>query len=130
MLAAVAAYGQGLDADWRTITTQHFRVHYPAEYEALARRAASRIEPVRDAVVREVGYEPEQITDILVMNPLADANGLTLPLLGRQIPLAGRIGEHAAPQIPPQSAGLAFGEHRVARDHANVRVLKCHAAAK
>ena len=100
MLAAVTAQGQGPDADWRTITTQHFRVHYPAEYEAWARRAASRIEPVRDAVVREVGYEPEQITDILVMNPLADANGLTLPLLDHP-----RIVLFAEPPPPESQVG-------------------------
>jgi hypothetical protein len=100
VLAAVTAYGQGPDADWRTITTQHFRVHYPAEYEAWAKRAASRIESVRDAVVREVGYEPEQVTDILVMNPLADANGLTLPLLDHP-----RIVLFAEPPPPESQVG-------------------------
>ncbi len=44
-------------------------------------RAAAGIESVRDAVAREVGYAPEQITDILVINPIAEANGATLPLL-------------------------------------------------
>lgn len=99
-LAAVAVYGQGPDADWRTVTTQHFRVHYPAEYEAWAKRAASRIESVRDAVVREVGFEPEQVTDILVMNPLADANGLTLPLLDHP-----RIVLFAEPPPPESQVG-------------------------
>src|SRR4051812_12835010 len=67
--------------EWRTVTTAHFRVHYPAAYEAWTMRAASRLESVRDAVVAEVGYAPEQITDVLVMNPYADANGLTIPTL-------------------------------------------------
>lgn len=44
---------------------------------------ASHIESVRDAVVSEVGFSPMEITDIVVMNPIADANGITLPLLGR-----------------------------------------------
>src|ERR1700720_1239176 len=43
---------------------------------------ASHIESVRDAVVREVGFSPAEITDILVENPIADANGVTLPILG------------------------------------------------
>src|SRR2546428_691106 len=40
VLAAFAAQGQGPDAEWRTLTTQHFRIHYPLEYEAWAKRAA------------------------------------------------------------------------------------------
>src|ERR1700694_2507777 len=82
LLAAVAATAQGPDANWRTLSTPHFRVHFPAQYEAWTKLAASRLESVRDAVVREVGYAPETITDVLIMNPIADSNGMTLPLLG------------------------------------------------
>ena len=44
-------------------------------------RAASSVEPVREAVVREVGFSPTVVTDILVMNPIAEANGATFPFL-------------------------------------------------
>jgi hypothetical protein len=81
LLAAPAALAQGPDAAWRTMRTAHFRIHYPAPYEAWARSAAMRIESVRDAVVREVGFDPPQTTDVLVENPRAEANGLTLALL-------------------------------------------------
>lgn len=81
LLAAAPLAAQGPDADWRTVTTPHFRVHYPRQYEAWATRAASRLESIRDAVVKEVGYSPEAVTDVLIANPYADANGLTLPLL-------------------------------------------------
>src|SRR5438105_115679 len=79
--AATAARAQGPDAEWRTITTKHFRIHYPVAYEAWTKRAASRIESVRDAVVVQVGFDPQQVTDVLVENPVASANGETLPLL-------------------------------------------------
>ena len=79
--AASAALAQAPHQSWRTITTPHFRVHYPAQYEAWAARAASRMESVRDAVVAEVGFAPEQVTDVLVVNPIAEANGETIPLL-------------------------------------------------
>src|SRR5438132_1347092 len=46
-----------------------------------ARCAAARLEPVRDAVVKEVGFDPPQTTDVLVMNPAAETNGLTISLL-------------------------------------------------
>ncbi len=80
-ILACSAFAQGPDSNWRTITTAHFRIHYPAEYEAWTKRAVSDIEAVREAVVREVGFSPRQITDILVMNPIAESNGATLPLL-------------------------------------------------
>ena len=78
---APAAFAQAPSDDWLTLTTPHFRVHYPRAYEAWARRAAARLEPVRDAVVKEVGFDPPQTTDVLVMNPAAETNGLTISLL-------------------------------------------------
>ncbi len=77
----VAAIGPA--ADWRTASTEHFRIHYPVESEAWALRAASRLESIRSAVVAEVGYEPPQIVDVFVSDPVAEPNGMALPLLGR-----------------------------------------------
>ena len=34
ILVCAPAFAQGPSADWRTITTAHFRIHYPAQYEA------------------------------------------------------------------------------------------------
>src|SRR5438067_868618 len=82
MFACASAFAQAPSADWRTIRTAHFRVHYPAQYEAWATEMASHIESVRSAVVREVGFSPTQITDVLVANPTAESNGVTLPFLG------------------------------------------------
>ncbi|MEA2236998.1 MAG: hypothetical protein QOC81_1722, partial [Thermoanaerobaculia bacterium] len=81
LLFASAIRAQAPNESWRTITTAHFRVHYPAQYEAWATRAASRLESVRAAVVSEVGFAPETVTDVIVGNPVADANGSTIPLL-------------------------------------------------
>jgi hypothetical protein len=81
LAAAVAATAQEPHDDWRTIETKHFRVHYPQRFAPWATRAASRIESVRDAVIAEVGYAPEQITDVAVVDPIAEANGETIPLL-------------------------------------------------
>jgi len=67
--------------DWRTIATPHFRVHYPIAYEGWATRAAARLESVRTAVVAEVGFAPETVTDVVVENPIADPNGITIALL-------------------------------------------------
>lgn len=81
-LAAPAA-AQAPAADWRTASTEHFRVHYPKESEVWALRAASRLESIRAAVIAEVGYEPPQVVDVFVSDPVAEPNGMALPLLGR-----------------------------------------------
>jgi hypothetical protein len=86
--------------DWRTIATAHFRVHYPAAYEAWATRAASRLESVRGAVVAEVGFAPETVTDVVIENPIADANGITIPLLDTP-----RIVLYAEPAEPETQIG-------------------------
>src|SRR6266705_5769137 len=78
---ALPVFAQEPHEPWRTIETRHFRVHYPVAFQAWATRAASRLESVRDAVVAEVGFAPEQVTDVAVVDPIADANGETIPLL-------------------------------------------------
>src|SRR2546425_4317129 len=55
LMVTAPMLAQAPSAHWRTIHTAHFRFHYPEEYEQWTLRAASRIESVRDAVVREVG---------------------------------------------------------------------------
>src|SRR5258708_17644365 len=87
-------------AEWRTITTPHFRVHYTAEAAGWAERAASRLESVRSAVVNEVGFALEKVTDGLVVNPIADPNGMTLPLLD-----APRIVYFTEPPDPESTIG-------------------------
>lgn len=81
--AARPAAAQSPAAGWRTTITEHFRVHYPADSEAWALRAASRLESIRAAVIAEVGYEPPQVVDVFVSDPVAEPNGMALPLLGR-----------------------------------------------
>lgn len=80
-LAATAALAQGPAAEWRTLTTEHFRVHYTAPAEAWTLRAAARMEAIRERVVAEVGWAPPQVIDVVVEDPLAQPNGMALPLL-------------------------------------------------
>src|SRR5258706_9175229 len=98
--AAMPLVAQSPAADWRTITTPHFRVYYTADAEGWAERAASRLEAVRSAVVKEVGFAPAKGTDVVVMNPVADANGITLPLLD-----APRIVYYTEPPDPESTIG-------------------------
>lgn len=82
LLLAAPLRAQSPAADWRTLTTAHFRVHHPAASEEWARRAAARLESIRERVVAEVGYEPPEVVDVLVSDPVADPNGAAFPFLG------------------------------------------------
>ena len=102
-LLGPALYAQTPAADWQTIETAHFRVHYPREYEAWATRAAERLESIRDAVTKEVGFVPTQTVDVLVTNPIAEPNGSAWPLLDTP-----RIIFFAEPPAPDEQLG-AYG---------------------
>jgi len=82
LVVALPLLAQAPSAEWRTVTTSHFRLHYTAPAEAWALRAASRLESIRERVITEVGYDPPEVTDVLVTDPVAQANGSALPLLG------------------------------------------------
>jgi hypothetical protein len=82
LVLALPAAAQGPSADWRTLETAHFRVHYPAASEAWARRAAGKLESIRERVAAEVGYTPPETVDVLVSDPFADPNGAAIPILG------------------------------------------------
>ena len=82
LLLPLPGHAQGPAADWRTLSTPHFRIHYPTPSEAWVRKAAVRLESIRERVVAEVGYEPPEVVDVLVSDPLADPNGQALPFLG------------------------------------------------
>jgi hypothetical protein len=82
LFTAQAGLAQAPHAEWRTITTANYRVHFPAEYEEWARHAAARLESVRELVGEEVGFQPEQTIDVVVMDPTARANGSAWPFLG------------------------------------------------
>jgi hypothetical protein len=76
------ASAQAPHDSWQTISTAHFRIHYPKSSAAWAEHVAATIESVRDTVVKEVGFAPPQTTDVMIGNPFATSNGATLPLLG------------------------------------------------
>ena len=82
LFLALPALAQSPAADWRTIETPHFRVHFPAESEAWARRSAERLESIRERVAAEIGFTPPERVDVLVTDPVANANGMALPILG------------------------------------------------
>jgi len=80
-MLALPVGAQGPAAEWRTVATPHFRVHYPTTAEAWTLRAVARMEAIHERVAAEVGWTPSQIVDVIVQDPVAQPNGMSLPLL-------------------------------------------------
>lgn len=73
---------QGPEADWRTVEVPGYRVHFPAPAEAWARHLAARLPALRERVEGAVGRADEGTVEVVLLDPLAQANGAALPLLG------------------------------------------------
>ncbi len=72
-------------ADWRSIRTEWFDVHYPRDAEAWAVDLAPRLDAMRNAVAALVGFAPQGRTTILIDDPYNQANGKAIPLLGAPV---------------------------------------------
>lgn len=81
-VSAIPVAAQSPSAEWRTIETDHFRFHYPAPFEEWTLSAATRMESIRTTLIEEIGYAAPDRVDVLVMDPLATANGSAWPFIG------------------------------------------------
>jgi hypothetical protein len=101
-LLAPALAAQGPEADWRTVEVPGYRVHFPAPAAAWAEHIAARLPAVRERVTAAVGHDDAAVVDVVLADPLAQANGTAWPLL-------------AAPRmvllLTPPEAGSALDEH-------------------
>lgn len=65
---------------WWTYETRNFRVHHPHTLDAPARRVAELCETIRERMVREMGYEPDHPTEIILTDQVDSANGSATPV--------------------------------------------------
>ncbi|WP_440054498.1 TolB family protein [Pseudoalteromonas sp. T1lg65] len=65
--------------EWRTIKTDNFRVHYPAELKEWAHSASTELEIVRSKVLEQQARALPTIADVVVYDPANMANGFALP---------------------------------------------------
>ena len=93
------ARGQAPDEDWRTITTPHFRVTFPARLEALGRKAADRAEWAWDELSEHFVEPPDGIIDVLVTDHADVSNGFA------QVTPSNRITVFARPPADVLSLG-------------------------
>ncbi|MBW1878445.1 MAG: PD40 domain-containing protein [Deltaproteobacteria bacterium] len=97
------AMGQVQDSHgtWRTVETTHYRMLYPIEAEPWALHTAAQLEPIRARVSEEVGYEPEQVVTLVVLDPFRQANGFAIPFTRKP-----RMGVFATP--PRASSAMGY----------------------
>ncbi|MCO4746989.1 MAG: hypothetical protein KC912_19480 [Proteobacteria bacterium] len=107
LLFATPALAQNATHDakgpWRTVVTDHYRLHYPVAAEVWALEIAEQLDGIRDRVSEEVGFAPDHRVDIVVMDPFRDSNGFAIPFLRRP-----RMGVFAT----PPGASSALGNYR------------------
>ena len=80
--AEASAQGLGLPrphADWQTVETRHFIVHYPKEYSEWTLSMAEQLESVHAAVSAMIGSQPTERVTVLVEDPFNVSNGSANP---------------------------------------------------
>jgi hypothetical protein len=80
VLAAAPAL-QAPYAAWRTLATAHYRIHYPPALADWAQDVAGRIEAIHGRVTALVGYQSPGPIQVLLADPMAEPNGLAVPLI-------------------------------------------------
>jgi hypothetical protein len=88
---------------WRTLETEHFIVHYPAEKEAWTLPVAARLDSIHGAVAMLVGNAPPRRTTVVVADPFNVSNGFAIPFL--------RTPTMVLWTTPPEPRS-GIGEHR------------------
>src|SRR5687768_11852668 len=66
-------------ADWRTVETRHFIVHYPEEYSEWTLPMVEQLESVHTAVSAMVGSQPRERVTVIVEDPFNVSNGSANP---------------------------------------------------
>jgi hypothetical protein len=68
------------DLEWKTISTEHFKIHYHSEIEDSAKKLANRVEPVYDRITDRFEWEPESKVHVVISDQTDSPNGLSSPL--------------------------------------------------
>lgn len=97
---AAAAAQLAPDAEWHTLDTEHFRVHFTAGLEPVARRAADRAETAYAELAEALVDPPRGRVELVIADNVDYANGYATPLP------SNRIVIYAHP--PVDTPSLAF----------------------
>lgn len=76
-LVAPPAHAASWDPDltWRTLVTEHFRIHFHQGEEQLAEEFSQQVETTYEAVTEQMGWRARMKTDVVLIDPTDRANG-------------------------------------------------------
>lgn len=76
-LVAPSARAASTDPDltWRTLTTEHFQIHFHQGVEQVADEFAGMVEEVYDRMSDEMAWEPRRRTEVVLIDRTDSANG-------------------------------------------------------
>ncbi|MDH2915500.1 MAG: hypothetical protein PXX77_01345, partial [Gallionella sp.] len=79
---SLPAYAAGPDPrqDWRSADTPHFRINYVASQRAQAERAAIHAESAYARITKQLSWQPQGMTEILLLDAFDIPNGFSTPL--------------------------------------------------
>ena len=66
--------------NWKTISTEHFYIHYVAGYEGLALKAANAAERAHRLLHNKLQWQPKDKTHVVLSDEVDAANGRATPL--------------------------------------------------
>jgi hypothetical protein len=77
ILSMASRAGAAGDPDlvWRTIETEHFRVHFEKNLQPIAERVAALSESIHQRLTGPLGYTPRERTEVLLTDNTDSANG-------------------------------------------------------
>ncbi|MCO7226521.1 hypothetical protein [Pleionea sp. CnH1-48] len=61
--------------NWQTLSSAHFKIHYSDDQEALAKRTARLAEAIHNKLSKEINWQPEQKTHLILTDHTDLANG-------------------------------------------------------
>lgn len=63
------------DLTWRTLSTEHFSIHFHGGEEQLAEEMATVVELVYEKMTKELNWEPKEPTEVVLIDNTDSANG-------------------------------------------------------
>ena len=65
---------------WKTLETKHFRIHHESTHKEYAQQVAAIAEGVHDKLSPWLGWQPQESTEVVLLDTLDDSNGFASPL--------------------------------------------------
>ena len=81
-LVSTAVFGASYDPEltWRTIQTDHFRIHFHQSEEQLAEEFSLKVEEIYETMTTELRWTPRRRTEVVLVDRTDTANGYAMSL--------------------------------------------------